>query len=95
MGDLYYKVDDDAERLLLVGASEDMHTYVSWQSLIEKLVDSGVLEVVEMQTCYDCGFQSTDDDDFIIINVEAMTAEYPGSDGELACRQCVPRGEYE
>jgi len=46
-------------------------------------------DLPEMNTCYDCGYKSTDKGEFTLINIEKPSSDYPGYEGDLACWSCV------
>ena len=73
----------DWNKARAIGASADIFL----------LMNTGILKAITLHQCYNCGHQSTDENDFVTVNVEnphyGMDDPYPGYDGDNACLDCA------
>ena len=71
----------------------DKATAIGATAEIYMLMNAGVFKATELHQCYNCGYQSTDEGDFVEINVEeprfGMDDPYPGYGGDTACLDCA------
>ena len=55
-------------------------------SVLVVLMNFGCITEVEVFECYNCGRRGLDEDFYELVNIEPMTHEYPGYQGDLKCR---------